>query len=287
MKIAFIGLGVMGYPMAGHQQQKGHDVCVYNRTESKARAWVKQYGGRFALTPSEASKGADCVMVCVGNDDDVRSVTCGEQGILESLESGTTLVDHTTTSHRLALELFEACKQHGVDFLDAPVSGGQGGAENGVLAVMIGGEQNVLERVEQGILPYAKSITLMGPTGAGQMTKMVNQILIAGVLQGISEGLTLARKFNLDLSKVVDVISGGAAGSWQLSNNGKSIVQNQFDFGFAIDWMVKDLGFCLDSAEQLGLVLPNTIHAMAEYKKLQAKGYNRCDTSVLIKQFSE
>ena len=285
MKIAFIGLGVMGYPMAGHQQNAGHEVCVYNRTVAKAQKWAEEYQGNYAETPAEASKGADIVMVCVGNDDDVRSVIYGESGVLAGLAEGATIVDHTTTSYELAKELSEKCQQKGVQFMDAPVSGGQAGAENGVLAVMLGGTEQQLETVNAVIQPYAKSITLMGPVGAGQATKMVNQILIAGVLQGISEGFTLAQKADLDLPKVIDAISGGAAGSWQLSNRGLNIDKDIFDYGFAIDWMVKDLGFCLKTAKDLGVELPNTQFASDRYKALQEKGYNRCDTSVLIKQY--
>ena len=285
MKTAFIGLGVMGYPMAGFQQRNGHDVCVYNRTTAKAEKWASEFSGRFANTPKEASEGADCVMVCVGNDDDVRSVVYGEEGILAGLKPDATLVDHTTTSYELATELSKNCQLQEVNFLDAPVSGGQTGAENGILVIMLGGEQAVLDQVQPAIDVYAKSTTLMGPAGAGQMTKMVNQILIAGVLQGISEGFTLASKAQLDLSKVIDAISGGAAGSWQLSSRGKTIIENQFNFGFAVDWMVKDLSFCLDSAKALGLKLPNTERVSELYQQLQQSGLNRCDTSVLIKQF--
>jgi 3-hydroxyisobutyrate dehydrogenase len=287
MKVAFIGLGVMGYPMAGYQQQSGHDVCVYNRTTTKAKQWAEQYQGRYAETPAAASKGADVVMVCVGNDDDVRSVIYGDEGVLAGLEAGAIIVDHTTTSYELAKELSEKCRLKGVGFIDAPVSGGQAGAENGVLAVMAGGEESVLSKIQPAIQPYAKTITLMGPAGAGQATKMVNQILIAGILQGISEGFTLAKKAELDLPKVIDAISAGAAGSWQLSNRGLNINNDVFDYGFAIDWMVKDLGFCLNAAKELGITLPNTQFASERYKELQKKGYNRCDTSVLIKQYDE
>ena len=226
-------------------------------------------------------------MVCVGNDDDVRSVVYGDDGILAGLAAGAMLVDHTTTSHTLALELAEACNKQGLAFLDAPVSGGQAGAENGVLAIMVGGESTDLDSVAAAMEPYAKSITSMGPVGSGQITKMVNQILIAGVLQGIAEGFTLANKAELNLAKVIDAISAGAAGSWQLSNRGKTITDDEFDFGFAIDWMVKDLGICLDSAQRMGLTLPNTQYVSERYKELQARGLNRCDTSILIKQFDK
>ena len=287
MNIAFIGLGVMGYSMAAHQRRAGHDVCVYNRTSSKARQWVEQYQGRCAETPAAAAKGADVVMICVGNDDDVRSVVYGDQGILATVSEGTIIVDHTTTSYELAKEVSKCCQQHGVAFLDAPVSGGQSGAENGVLAVMVGGEETVLERANAAIEPYAKTITHMGLAGAGQATKMVNQILVTGVLQGMAEGLTLAKKLDLDLPKVIDAISGGAAGSWQLSNRGLNIHNNIFDYGFAVDWMVKDLGFCLQAAKSFDLELPNTQFASNCYKSLREKGYNRCDTSVLIKQYDD
>lgn len=285
MNIAFIGLGVMGYPMAGFQQQAGNNVCVFNRTVSKAQKWADEYGGRFAETPREASQNADVVMVCVGNDNDVRSVIYGDDGILAGLQAGALVVDHTTTSYELALELQEACDEQGVGFMDAPVSGGQAGAEGGVLAVMMGADEASLATVKPAIEPYAKTITRMGDVGAGQMTKMVNQILIGGVLQGISEGFTLARKANLDLPKVIDAIAQGAAGSWQLSNRGLNIDKGIFDYGFAVDWMCKDLGFCLDAAKGLGLELPNTQYVADRYKELQAKGYNREDTSALIKQF--
>jgi 3-hydroxyisobutyrate dehydrogenase len=285
MKIAFIGLGVMGYPMATYQQKAGHDVCVYNRTTAKAQHWAEEHGGRYAETPAEASMGADVVLMCVGNDDDVRSVVYGDEGILAGLSAGSIVVDHTTTSYDLAKELYENCNQQQIDFLDAPVSGGQAGAENGTLAIMVGGNSSVLEKAKPAMLPYAKTITLMGAAGSGQATKMVNQILIAGILQGIAEGFTLARKANLDVPTVIDAISQGAAGSWQLSNRGINIDKNHFDYGFAIDWMIKDLGFCLETAAALGIELPNARYVNERYKELQMKGYNRCDTSALIKQF--
>lgn len=285
MKIAFIGLGVMGFPMAGYQQKAGHNVTVYNRTTAKAQNWVEQYGGEFATTPFAASQGADVVMICVGNDDDVRSVAYGDDGIIAALKTGALLVDHTTTSHELALELNDKCKEAGLGFVDAPVSGGQAGAENGALAVMVGGEDAHLAQALPAIEPYAKTTTHMGGVGTGQLTKMVNQILIGGVLQGMSEGFTLAQKTGLDLPKVINAISGGAAGSWQLSNRGENIDKNIFDYGFAIDWMIKDLGFCLDAASKAGLTLPNTEFVNERYKELQALGLNRCDTSVLIKQY--
>jgi 3-hydroxyisobutyrate dehydrogenase len=285
MKIAFVGLGVMGYPMAGFQKKAGHEVCVYNRTTAKAQQWAEEFQGEFAPTPGEASRGADIVMVCVGNDDDVRSVILGEDGVLAALTPGVIIVDHTTTSFELAKEMNVACEQQGVHFLDAPVSGGQSGAENGMLAVMVGGDEKIIKRADAAIQPYAKTLTPMGPVGAGQATKMVNQILIAGILQGISEGFTLAKASGLELPKVIAAIKDGAAGSWQLSNRGNNIDKGVFDYGFAIDWMVKDLGFCLSTAEKFQLELPNTEYTCDRYKELQEKGYNRCDTSVLIKQF--
>ncbi len=287
MKVAFIGLGVMGYPMAGFQQKAGHDVCVYNRTSAKAQKWADEYGGGYAETPAEASRDADVVMICVGNDDDVRSVVYGDDGIISGLKAGAIIVDHTTTSHELAIELNEKCKEAQLEFLDAPVSGGQAGAENGALAIMIGGGKQVLEKATPAIEPYAKTMTHMGDTGAGQLTKMVNQILIAGVLQGVSEGFTLAKKSGLDLPTVINAISQGAAGSWQLSNRGLNIDKDVFDYGFAIDWMCKDLGFCLDAAEKIGLSLPNTQFVNERYIELQQRGLNRCDTSALIKQYDD
>lgn len=287
MKLAFIGMGTMGYPMAGFQQQAGHDVTVFNRTVAKAEKWAAEYGGNYAQTPAEASKGADAVMLCVGNDDDVRGVLYGEDGVLAGLSAGSVLVDHTTTSFDLTQEVSAKCQAQGVDFIDAPVSGGQAGAEQGVLAIMIGGAEAVLERVKPAIEPYSKTITHMGDIGAGQLTKMVNQILITGILQGISEGFTLARKTGLDLPKVIDAISQGAAGSWQLSNRGHNIDIDKFDYGFAIDWMVKDLGFCLDEAKNRDLKLSNTEFVYNRYKELQEQGLNRCDTSALVKQFDE
>lgn len=287
MKVAFIGLGVMGFPMAGYQQNAGLDVTVYNRTTAKAQKWVEQYGGQFASTPAAASKDADVVMICVGNDDDVRSVVYGDDGIINGLKKGALIVDHTTTSHELALELNEKCVEAGLSFIDAPVSGGQAGAENGALAIMIGGDAAQLAKGMPAIDPYAKTITHMGEVGTGQLTKMVNQILIGGVLQGISEGFTLANKTGLDLPKVIDAISGGAAGSWQLSNRGENIDKDIFDYGFAVDWMVKDLGFCLDAAKKVDLELPNTEFVIKRYNELQTRGLNRCDTSVLIKQFDK
>ncbi len=287
MKVTFLGLGVMGHPMAGYLQKAGYDVCVYNRTTAKAQQWVEQYGGRYGETPRQAANGADVVLLCVGNDNDVRDMITGEQGVLEVLSEGTIIVDHTTTSDALAKELSGLTAEQSVSFIDAPVSGGQAGAENGQLAIMVGGEQAAFARIEPLINSYAKSILYMGESGAGQATKMVNQLLIAGILQGISEGFALAKKSGLDVSQVIDAISAGAAGSWQLSNRGETIANDTFDFGFAIDWMRKDLGFCLDAAEKYGLHLPNAQWVDQRYKEIQAQGHSRSDTSVLVKQYDE
>lgn len=287
MKLSFIGLGVMGYPMAGHLQASGHDVCVYNRTNSKAQQWVEEYGGTCAETPAQAAQDASMVFVCVGNDDDVRHVVAGEQGILSTLQENSIVVDHTTTSSALAEEMSKLTLQKNIQFLDAPMSGGQVGAENAQLSIMIGGDKTAFDTAETVLACYAKSILYMGESGAGQATKMVNQVLIAGVLQGISEGFALANKAGLDLPQVIEAISGGAAGSWQLANRGLNISNDKFDYGFAIDWMRKDLGICLDAAKKYNLVLPNTERVDQCYEKLQAKGHNRSDTSVLVKQYDE
>lgn len=282
-KVSFIGLGVMGYPMAGHLQKTGFATTVYNRTTAKAEAWAKEYGGEFASTPREAAKGVDIVFVCVGNDDDVRSVIYGEDGVLASMKPGSVLVDHTTTSADLAVELAKACQDKGVSFIDAPVSGGQAGAENGTLTVMCGGDKAVFERVKPVIDAYAKQAVLMGENGQGQRCKMVNQICIAGILQGLSEALVLAQASGLDIAQMVDVLKHGAAGSWQMENRAVTMSQDKFDFGFAIDWMRKDLGICLDEAASKGIELPLTKDVDQKYAALQAKGLGRMDTSVLIK----
>lgn len=282
-KVSFIGLGVMGYPMAGHLQKTGFATTVYNRTTAKAEAWAKEYGGEFASTPREAAKGADIVFVCVGNDNDVRSVIYGEDGVLASMKPGSVLVDHTTTSADLAVELAKACQDKGVSFIDAPVSGGQAGAENGTLTVMCGGDKAVFERVKPVIDAYAKQAVLMGENGQGQRCKMVNQICIAGILQGLSEALVLAQASGLDIAQMVDVLKHGAAGSWQMENRAVTMSQGKFDFGFAIDWMRKDLGICLDEAASKGIELPLTKDVDQKYAALQAQGLGRMDTSVLIK----
>ncbi len=287
MKLAFIGLGVMGYPMAGHLQAAGHDVCVYNRTSSRAEAWVGQHGGRMALTPAEAARGADLVLMCVGNDNDVRAVVYGEQGVLAGMAANTTLIDHTTTSAILAEELAARCAEKEVNFLDAPVSGGQAGAENGRLTIMVGGQALDLMGVEMVLACYGQRITHVGGHGAGQRCKMVTQICIAGILQGVSEGLTLARASGLDIPTVAQVLGGGAAQSWQLDNRAVTMGEGKFDFGFAIEWMHKDLGFCLEEAARLGLSLPMTAQVDQAYQALMARGLSRCDTSVLIRQFDD
>ena len=281
-KCAFVGLGVMGYPMAGHLAVGGHEVTVYNRTSARAEAWVGEHEGSAAPTPAQAAAGAEMVFVCVGNDDDVRSVTAASGGALESMAAGSVLVDHTTASARLAQELHEEAGRRGVGFLDAPVSGGESGARNGALTVMCGGDQAVFDRAEPVIGAYARAVTRLGGPGAGQLTKMVNQICIAGVLQGLSEGIDFARRAGLDVDQVVDTISQGAAGSWQMENRGSTMGRRQFDFGFALDWMRKDLAICLAEAERIGATLPVTALVDQYYARLQRRGRGRWDTSSLI-----
>jgi 3-hydroxyisobutyrate dehydrogenase len=283
-RVAFIGLGVMGYPMAGHLAAKGHRVTVYNRTANRAAAWVAAHGNAAAPTPAAAAKGAEIVFACVGNDDDLRSVTVGPGGAFEGLERGAVFVDHTTASAAVARELAAAAAARGAAFVDAPVSGGQAGAENGVLTVMCGGEAEPYARAEPVIAAYARACRLMGGVGAGQLTKMVNQICIAGLLQGLSEGLAFAQKAGLDGQAVLDVISKGAAGSWQMENRGPTMLADKFDFGFAVDWMRKDLGICLDEAERNGAALPATALIDQFYKDVQAMGGGRNDTSSLIRR---
>ncbi len=283
-KVAFIGLGVMGYPMAGHLLKKGgHEVTVYNRNAAKAAEWTKEYGGTSAATPKAAATGADYVMVCVGNDDDVRSVIYGETGALGGMKSGSTLVDHTTASAILARELHARAKDKGVDFIDAPVSGGQAGAVNAQLGIMCGGDEPVFAKAKPILDIYAKSCVLIGPAGAGQLTKMVNQIAIAGLLQGLSEALNFGKKAGLDIERVVSVISKGAAGSWQMENRWKAMNDVKFDgFGFAVDWMRKDLGICLEEAKKNGARLPATALIDQYYAQVQARGGQRWDTSSLM-----
>ncbi|MEE3877381.1 NAD(P)-dependent oxidoreductase [Vibrio sp. YYF0003] len=282
-RVAFIGLGVMGYPMAGYLSKAGYETKVYNRTKAKADQWAEEYNGVACETPAQAAEGCDIVFTCVGNDDDVRSVVYGEEGLLVGLKPGAVLVDHTTTSADLAVELADACTKVGNHFIDAPVSGGQAGAENGVLTIMCGGDSNVFEQVAPAMDVYAKQITLLGENGQGQRCKMVNQICIAGVLQGLSEALLLAQQSGLDIEQVVETLKHGAAGSWQMENRAKTMAQDKFDFGFAIDWMRKDLGFCLKEAERVGLQLPLTQMVDQQYADLQLDGLGRMDTSVLIK----
>ncbi|MFC2249829.1 NAD(P)-dependent oxidoreductase [Labrys portucalensis] len=283
MKVAFLGLGVMGFPMAGHLTVKGgHQVTVYNRTPAKAQAWVEKYGNASAPTPAEAAKDADIVFACVGNDDDLRSVTTGPQGAFSGMKKGAIFVDHTTASAEVARELYEAAGKLGLGFIDAPVSGGQAGAENGALGVMCGGDADVYARAEPVIAHYAKACQLMGPSGAGQLTKMVNQICIAGLVQGLSEGVHFANKAGLDLEKVIGVISKGAAQSWQMENRWKPMQEGKFDFGFAVDWMRKDLGICLDTARANGAQLPVTALVDQFYAEVQAMGGRRWDTCSLV-----
>lgn len=281
-KVAFVGLGVMGYPMAGHLQHKGEQVCVYNRTPQKAQDWVAQYGGTHALTPAEAASGADLVMLCVGNDDDVRSVVYGEQGVLATMQPGSTLVDHTTASADLARELALACKEKGIGFLDAPVSGGQAGAVNGLLTIMLGGDAEDFAKAEATLMKYARSARLLGPVGSGQLAKMVNQICIAGVVQGLAEAMHFAQQAGLDGQAVLDTISKGAAQSWQMENRGSTMLQGKYDFGFAVDWMRKDLAITLNEARHNGATLPLTALVDQFYAQVQAMGGGRWDTSSLL-----
>ncbi len=283
-KLAFLGLGVMGFPMAGHLVKAGHEVTVYNRTEAKAKAWVETHGGQHATTPKLAAEGADFVMICVGNDDDLRSVVLGETGALAGLSSGAVIVDHTTASADVARELSEIASKNGIGFVDAPVSGGQAGAENGQLAVMCGGSQNDFDRAEPIIAAYAKATERFGDVGAGQLTKMVNQICIAGLVQAISEGLHFAQKAGLDAKAVAQLVSQGAGGSWQLTNRADTMVDEKFDYGFAVDWMRKDLGIALDQAKDMHVSLPVTAMVDQFYGDVQAMGGQRWDTSSLIQR---
>ena len=283
-KVTFLGLGVMGYPMAGHLAAKGHEVTVYNRTYAKAEKWAAQHGGKAAPTPREASDGSEFVMCCVGNDDDLRSVVLGPDGALAGMAGGTVFVDHTTASAMVARELQAVAAEKGIGFVDAPVSGGQAGAENGQLGIMCGGEQADYDRAEPIMDVYAKACRLMGAPGAGQLTKMVNQICIAGLVQGLSEGVMFAEKAGLDGAAVFDVISKGAAGSWQMENRHKTMLADEFEFGFAVDWMRKDLGICLDEAKRNGARLPVTALVDQFYGEVQDMGGGRWDTSSLIRR---
>ena len=279
-KRAFLGLGVMGYPMAGHLARAGHDVTVYNRTPAKAAQWVEQYSGRSAPSPADAARDAQIVLMCVGNDNDVRAVA---KDALAGMDEEAILVDHTTASAEVAREVAGAAKARRIDFLDAPVSGGQAGAENGKLTIMVGGDAQVFAKVQPVLALYGRAVTLMGPTGAGQLTKMVNQICIAGLAQALSEGINFAQCAGLDPNLVLDVISKGAAQSWQMENRGRTMVEDRFDFGFAVDWMRKDLGICLAAARVNGAALPVTALVDQFYSRVQARGGNRWDTSSLIR----
>ena len=287
MKITFLGLGVMGYPMAGHLAQhlhgkQGHSICVYNRTSAKAQKWVTQYGGTTAPTPAEAAEQSDFVFSCVGNDDDLRSVTSATDGAFQTMKPDAVFIDHTTTSANIAQELYDNAKNNGFHFLDAPVSGGQSGAENGILTVMVGGDMDIFTRSKPLLDCYAKSAILMGCCGAGQLTKMVNQICIAGLVQGLSEGVAFAINAKLDPALVFDVISKGAAQSWQMENRAENMIANHFEYGFAVDWMRKDLSLCFDESNRNGSELPITQIIDDYYADIQAAGGNRYDTSSLV-----
>jgi 3-hydroxyisobutyrate dehydrogenase/2-hydroxy-3-oxopropionate reductase len=282
--VAFLGLGVMGYPMAGHLARAGHKVTVYNRTFAKAQAWAKEFGGTAKATPREAAQGASIVFACVGNDDDLRSITLGADGALAGMQPGAIFVDHTTASADVARELYGAARNLGLAFVDAPVSGGQAGAQNGALTVMCGGDQAAFDAVKPVAMAFSRAFTLMGGSGAGQLTKMVNQICIAGLVQGLSEAIAFGQKAGLNMDQVLDVIGKGAAQSWQMDNRGKTMVADKFDFGFAVDWMRKDLGLVLDEAKRNGARLPVTALVDQFYADVQAMGGNRLDTSSLIKR---
>jgi len=282
-KLAFLGLGVMGFPMAGHLARAGHTVVVYNRTPAKAAQWVEKYGGSSAPTPAAAARDASLVMMCVGNDDDVRAVALGADGAVGAMRSGSVLVDHTTASAIVAREVHAAAKARGLGFLDAPVSGGQAGAESGKLTIMVGGEADVFARAEAVLAHYARAVTLMGGPGSGQLTKMVNQICIAGLVQALSEGINFARKAGLDPERVLDVIGKGAAQSWQMDNRGKTMAADKFDFGFAVDWMRKDLAICTAEGRANCAALPVTAVVDQFYARIQAQGGGRWDTSSLIR----
>jgi 3-hydroxyisobutyrate dehydrogenase len=282
MKVAFLGLGVMGYPMAGHLMKNGHEVTVYNRSAERAAKWVSEFGGTSAATPRAAARGQEVVFACVGNDDDVRAVTLTEDGAYAGIEAGAIFVDHTTDSAMLARDLHSQAKARGFGFVDAPVSGGQAGAESGALTVMCGGDADAYAKAEPAIRSYARACRLLGAAGAGQLTKMCNQICIAGIVEGLAEALQFGRTAGLDMEAVVDVISKGAAQSWQMENRYKTMLQGKFDFGFAVDWMRKDLGICLDEARRNGSTLPLAALVDQFYSEVQAMGGARWDTSSLI-----
>ena len=282
-KVAFIGLGVMGAPMAGHLAQAGHQVTVYNRSQDKAQSWVERYGGTMAPTPHQAAKDAEFVFACVGNDDDLRAVTVGAEGAFSAMARGAVFIDNTTASADVARALSDIAQKQGFGFLDAPVSGGQAGAQNGTLTVMVGGAKADFDKACALMECFGAKVTLMGPSGAGQLTKMVNQICIAGLVQGLSEALNFGQKAELDMDVVLDVISGGAAQSWQMVNRGNTMVRDEFDFGFALDWMRKDLGIVFEEAERNGADLPVTTIVSGYYDALSEKGFGRNDTSALIR----
>ena len=282
--VAFLGLGVMGYPMAGHLQRAGHSVTVYNRTTAKAETWVAEHGGAMATTPAEAAQGADFVMACVGNDDDLRGVCLGDTGAFAGMSKGATFVDHTTVSAKVTAELYATCAELGLSFVDATISGGQAGAENGVLSIMCGGDQTAYDAAEPIMAAYSRICRRIGDSGAGQKTKMCNQIAIAGLVQGLSEALHFAEKAGLDGAAVVEVISQGAAGSWQMSNRYQTMLDDQFEHGFAVDWMRKDLGICLQAADETGASLPVAALVDQFYKDVQKMGGGRWDTSSLFKR---
>lgn len=285
--LAFIGLGVMGYPMAGHLLRAGHAVCVYNRTIAKSNAWVAEYGGWSAATPAEAARGADVVFACVGNDDDIRAVTLGEIGAFAEMSPASVFVDHTTASADVARELAAIAAKSGIGFVDAPVSGGQAGAENGKLTIMAGGAERDYARVEPLMAAYARACRLMGPSGAGQLTKMVNQICIAGLVEALAEGLHFAMRAGLDPAAVIEVISKGAAQSWQMENRYKTMIEGKYDFGFAVDWMRKDLAICLAEAKRNGAELPVTALVDQFYAEVQKAGGGRLDTSSLLTRYEK
>ena len=281
--VAFLGLGVMGFPMAGHLARAGHPVVVFNRTPAKAAQWVEKHGGSAAATPAAAVAGADLVLMCVGNDDDVRAVALGPNGAVAAMRPGSVLVDHTTASANVAREVYAAARARGIGFLDAPVSGGQAGAENGKLTIMVGGDADVFERARPALSHYARAVTLLGGPGSGQLTKMVNQICIAGLVQALAEGIDFAARAGLDVEQVLEVIGKGAAQSWQMDNRGKTMAADKFDFGFAVDWMRKDLAICAAEARANGAALPVTALVDQFYARIQARGGNRWDTSSLIR----
>ncbi|MTI12711.1 NAD(P)-dependent oxidoreductase [Sansalvadorimonas verongulae] len=282
VRVAFLGLGVMGYPMAGHLQKAGYDVTVYNRTTAKARTWVEEYAGSFKETPAQAAEGADLVMCCVGNDDDLRQVCLGDNGAFAGMAKGTVFVDHTTVSAEVTRELYAVAAESGIGFLDAPISGGQAGAENGVLTVMVGGDQAAYDKAEPVMDVYARQVKRLGESGSGQLTKMVNQICIAGLVQGLSEGIHFAKRAGLNVDDVISVISKGAAQSWQMENRYKTMDEGEYDHGFAVDWMRKDLGICLDEARKNGASLPVTAAVDQFYGEVQKAGGRRWDTSSLL-----